>query len=97
MYRLEATRQRQEQLARERLAAPLSQRRHKGTTQEDDSNDQEVAVPEDDDVIKWQEAVLKEIELKHQSERNVLLTVTSHINIRIMILIYYVSTPESHR
>ena len=67
-----ADRTRQEQLARERLAA----RRNKVKATEEAVT--EAAVPEDcTDVVQIQEALVKEIEMKHAAERDLMIQVTS--------------------
>ena len=62
-------RQRQEELARERLNQKLKKRKQTAQATE-------VPLPEDhSDEVGWQEAVTKEIEMKHTEERDVLVQV----------------------
>ena len=71
---MEAERMRQEHLARERVAARQAARRA-GAGQSLDL-EKEVPLPEDEqDIAGFQDAVLKEMELKHQQEREALLEV----------------------
>ena len=62
-------RQNQEQLAKERIAARLASRKQ-GTGPQ--------GVPDPDnpnDVIGWQDVIIKEVEMKHEEERELLLQV----------------------
>ena len=62
-------RQRQEELAQERLNQKLKKRRQARSTTE-------VPLPENNsDEIAWQEVVTKEIEMKHAQERDILVQV----------------------
>lgn len=72
VLRMETERIRQEQLAKERLAARRVARKL-GQIQE---SDEEVAVPDNKaDMMALQDAVLREVELKQNSERALLLQV----------------------
>lgn len=79
--RVEAARKRQEELARQRLAA----RRGKHRTSADVLREQgDVPMPEDeDDIVGLQEAVMREIERKHSEERELLMQV------KIILCIYF--------
>ena len=64
-------RQNQEQLAKERIAARLASRKQGTGTQG-------ISVPDPgnpNDVIGWQDAIIKEVEMKHEEERELLLQV----------------------
>ena len=75
LYRVEAERARQEQLAKERLAARKAARAaRQGAGQEEDTL--EVVAPSDDkDLAGLQDAILQETELKHKAEQEALLKV----------------------
>lgn len=66
--RLRRDRERQEQLARERLA----RRKRRGKPEEEDELDEEV--PDKDDIQGWQEAVLRSLEKKHRAEQEFLMS-----------------------
>ena len=70
-FRFEEMRQNQEQLAKERIAARLASRKQ-------ETGAQGISVPDPDnpnDVIGWQDAIIIEVEMKHEEERELLLQV----------------------
>ena len=70
IFRFEGIRQNQEKLAKERIAARLASRKHGKV------GDVKVTDPDDpNDVIGWQDAIIKEVEIKHEQERELLLEV----------------------
>ena len=72
-FRLEEKRLRQEQLARERIAARLAMRNQRTNEK---AGDITVPEPDDtDDVVGWQDALIKEVEFTHEQERELLLEV----------------------
>ena len=73
IFRFEGMRENQEKLAKERIAARQASRKQ---GKEGKSEDITVTDPDDvNDAIGWQDAIIKEVETKHEQERELLLEV----------------------